>query len=816
MNVKARITTIAALFAVCLASFAATQAAEDRSLVKIGLYPPQVNLKTAKDKQSIVVQAVYADGVTEDVTAKAELKLVGAACARIDGAMLYPVADGSATLECTFNGEKASAPVKVVEATAPRPVSFKLDVMPVFMKANCNTGSCHGAARGKDGFMLSLFGYDPDGDHHRITREQLGRRINLGVPEASLLVQKGTGSVPHTGGKCFETDSPYAKDMIEWIANQCPKDPADIPYCDSISLYPEQAVLDGAGALQQLTVLAHYSDGTERDVTSLALFQSSNDNSATVDKLSGLITAGKRGEAFVMARFATHTVGSQVIVLPKGLVYEASKEQPSNYVDEFVLEKLKKLRMNQSPVCSDEVFIRRAYIDLVGQVPSPEEFNAFVADTAPDKRAKLIDELIERKEFTELWVSKWAEWLMMRSNNQVSYKSIVLYYNWLAEQIAKNVPLDQMTRELLTCNGGTFTDPATNFYELERDNLKVAENVAQVFMGMRIQCAQCHNHPFDRWTQNDYYSFAAFFSQIGRKPAEDYRESIIYNRGGGEVKHPVTNQNAVPVFLGGGQPEIKGGADRREVMAEWLASPDNPFFAENFSNRIWHHFFGIGIIDPVDDIRVSNPPSNPELLKELARRFTESGYDYRQLIREICNSKTYQRSTERNESNATDEKNFAHQNTRRIKAESALDIISQVTNTKDKFRGLPLGSKATQIADGSTSTYFLTTFGRATRETVCSCEVKMEPSLSQALHLLNGDTVNSKIKSGDVIKTFVQNKTPADEVITELYIRCLSRKPLESELTKLRPLFADEKGYQQACEDVFWALLNSREFLFNH
>lgn len=452
---------------------------------------------------------------------------------------------------------------------------------------------------------------------------------------------------------------------------------------------------------------------------------------------------------------------------------------------------------------------------MVGMVPTREQFETFIADKTADKRAKLIDQLLQKKEFTELWVSKWAEWLMMRSNNRVSYKSIVLYYNWLAEQIGNNVPLDKMVISLLTRSGGTFSEPATNYYELERDNLKVAENIAQTFMGMRIQCAQCHNHPFDRWTQDDYYNFASFFSQIGRKTAEDYREQIIYNRGSGEVRHPVTKKNAVPVFLGGRKPDV-AGKDRREVLAKWLASPENPFFAENFVNRIWHHFYGVGIVDPVDDIRVSNPATNPELLKELAKRFTESGYDSRQLIREICNSNTYQRSTKRNETNLTDETNFAHQAIRRIKAESLLDIISQVTHTKDKFRGLPLGSRAVQVSDGATSNYFLTTFGRATRETVCSCEVKMEPSLSQALHLLNGDTVNGKIKSGGVPKAYADKKVPADDVLVDLYVICLSRKPTEQELTKLRPMFAQGNDYTKACEDVFWALLNSREFLFNH
>jgi hypothetical protein len=335
-------------------------------------------------------------------------------------------------------------------------------------------------------------------------------------------------------------------------------------------------------------------------------------------------------------------------------------------------------------------------------------------------------------------------------------------------------------------------------------------------MGMRIQCAQCHNHPFDRWTMDDYYSFSAFFAQIGRKQGEDYRETIVFNAGGGEANHPVGGRVMKPKFLGGIEPEINAGEDRRAAVAKWIGSKDNPFFAKSFVNRVWAHYFGIGIVEQVDDFRVSNPPSNPELLDTIAQRFTESKYDLKQLVREICNSNTYQRSTQRNDSNALDEKNFAHANLRRIKAENLLDIISEATNTKDKFAGLPMGARAVQIADGATSTYFLTTFGRATRETVCSCEVKMEPTLSQALHLLNGDTVNGKIQGGGVIKAILAEKKFPEERIVELYVRCLARMPTKEELARLVPLLGAEANQEQALGDIYWALLNSREFLFNH
>jgi hypothetical protein len=375
--------------------------------------------------------------------------------------------------------------------------------------------------------------------------------------------------------------------------------------------------------------------------------------------------------------------------------------------------------------------------------------------------------------------------------------------------------MDQMVQELLGASGGTFKNPATNYYQSERDTLKVAENVAQVFMGMRVQCAQCHNHPFDRWTQDDYYGFAAFFSQIGRKGTDDPRETVVFNSGGGEVNHPVGGRVMKPKFLGGAAPDV-AGKDRRVVLSKWLASPDNPYFATNLANIVWAHFFGMGIINEVDDVRVSNPASNPELLQELGKKFTEYKYDFKKLVRDICTSRTYQLAPEPNASNQGDTRNFSHAAIRRIKAEMFLDCITQVTDTKNKFPGLPLGARAVQIADGGSTTYFLTTFGRATRETVCSCEVKLDPTLSQSLHLLNGDTTTQKIQAGNLVaRRLAEKKSPA-EVVEELYVRCLSRKPLPKERAALDANLAAEPDKKKGLEDVFWALLNSREFMFNH
>jgi hypothetical protein len=783
-------------------------------LAEIQVSPPDVQLTTARDRQSLVVQARFADGITRDVTTEAKLTLANSALARIDKATLYPLADGATQLTVEHAGLKVTLPVTVKSAKTSPPISFKLDVMPVFMKAGCNMGSCHGSARGKDGFHLSLFGYDPDGDYQRLTREISGRRINLAIPEESLLIQKALGKVPHTGGKRFAEGCEMYQTLMSWLKAGAPQDPGEVPKVVAVEIYPNGGVLDGKGATQQLTVRAKYADGTDRDVTSLAFYMTNNDVSAAVSQ-EGVVTAGARGEAFIMARFSTYTVGKQFIVLPKGLKFEFPKVAENNYIDTYAHQKLKKLRILPSPLCNDEEFLRRVSIDVTGTLPRVEEYRHFMADKSPDKRAKLVDDLLSRKEFVEIWLMKWAELLQIRTNVNISTKSMLSYYTWLQTKIAGNVPMDQMVQELLASKGGTFANPATNYYQNETDTLKTAENVAEVFMGMRIQCSQCHNHPFDRWTMDDYYGFAAFFSQIGRKPSEDPRELIVFNSGGGEVVHPVTHQAMKPKFLGGAVPDV-AGKDRREVMAKWLASPENPYFAKNLANIVWAHFFGRGIIHEVDDVRVSNPAVNPELLDELGKRFTEYHYDFKRFVKDICTSRTYQLSTSVNPTNIEDHRNFAHAELRRMRAEVMLDCVSEATDTKNKFPGLPLGARAVQVADGNTSNYFLTTFGRATRGTACSCEVRVEPNLSQALHLLNGDTVNSKIIQGGLIKRRLAEKAPPADILEELYIRCLSRKPTAKEHASLTGLLAESSDKKQALQDTFWALLNSREFLFNH
>ncbi|MFN5328778.1 MAG: DUF1549 and DUF1553 domain-containing protein [Planctomycetota bacterium] len=789
-------------------------AAPARQVTGLSIFPPDIQVSTKRGKQVVVVQASYSDGITEDVSTKCNLRLENPALGRIDGQTILPVADGNSRVLANFGGVAAAAPLAMTQATAERPISFKLDVMPIFMRTGCNTGGCHGAARGKDGFRLSLFGFDPDGDHYRLTRELNGRRINMALPAESMLLEKVCGKVSHTGGQRMTENDEYWQTIVRWLEADAPIDPATVATCVAVDIFPKVSVLNGKGSTQRMTVKARYSDNTTRDVTHLALFLSSNDASAKI-ATDGLVTAGDRGEAFVMARFNTFTVGSPMVVLPKDYQFTFPASVEANYVDTLVNAKLKKLRIAPSGVCTDEAFLRRVYVDVIGVLPTAEEYTRYMASTSPTKREELVDELLGRKEFAELWVLKWAELLQIRSSNQVSYKSTLLYYNWLQDKIARNVPVNEWVQELLGANGGTFKNPATNYYQNETDILKVTENVAQVFMGMRVQCAQCHNHPFDRWTMDDYYGFAAFFSQIGRKGTDDPRETIVFNSGGGEVRHPLGNRVMAPKFLGGVAPDV-AGKDRRLLMSNWLASPENPYFATNLSNIVWAHFFGSGIINEVDDVRVSNPPSNGELLNELGKRFTDYKYDFKKLVRDICVSKTYQRSTQTNASNEQDTRNFSHAAIRRIKAETFLDCISQVTETPNKFPGLPLGARAVQIADGTVSNYFLTTFGRATRDTVCACEVRLEPTLSQSLHLLNGDTTGQRIRQGNLIGKRITDKKQPLDIIDEVYVRCLARRPTEAEKQKLVALIAAETDKKKALEDVFWAVLNSREFMFNH
>jgi hypothetical protein len=796
-------------FALVALLFASPAVAADP--VRVTVAPDAVALAGARDRQGLVVQAEYADGSTRDVTATATFAL-DAPVATVTNAFLAPKADGAATLTVAAEGHTVKVPVTVARAADAEPLRFRTDVLPLFTRAGCNSGKCHGAASGKDGFRLSLFGYDPEGDHFRITREMGGRRVNLATPDDCLLVNKATGKVPHTGGGRIEAGGEAHQLLLRWLETGAPRDPKDTPRPVGIEVFPKRAVFAAKGDAQRVVVRAKYSDGTDRDVTRFTVFVGNNDSAATVAE-TGVVTATGPGEAFILARFDEFTEGTAVIVRP-GTPFADPKTPAFNDIDTYVHAKLNKLHVAPSDVCSDEVFVRRAYIDLVGLLPTPAEREKFVADADPKKREKLVDALLEREEFRDLWVMKWAEVLQIRTINGISAKGLQLYDKWLRDKVRGGASIDKIVLELLPAVGGTFENPAVNYFQTETSAQLLAENVSQVFLGTRIGCAQCHNHPFDRWTMDDYYGFAAFFGQIGYKNAQDPRELTVFNAGTGETLHPLGNRVVRPKFLGGAAPEIKPGQDPRQALAEWLTSPKNAAFANNVGNIVWAHFFGRGIVDAVDDVRVSNPASNPELLDALGRKAVEYGFSVKKLARDICLSRTYQLSTKRNPTNEWDERNFARQTVRRMRAEVLLDCITQVTETTNRFPGLPAGSRAVHLPDGRTPNYFLTTFGRAARATACSCEVKTTPTLSQALHLLNGETTGGKIAEGKVVEKLLATKEPA-AVAEELYLRCLGRAPTPVEAQKIARRLEEAADKKTALEDLFWALLNTNEFIFN-
>jgi hypothetical protein len=755
------------------------------------IYPARVNLNGQADQQTLVVQLVNSQGITRDVTGSVSVKAADAGVIAVEGQTIRPHADGETTLIVELGQIRQEVPVVVKQGTSARAVSFRLDVMPIFMKHGCNNGSCHGAARGKDGFHLSLFGYDPAGDYYRLTRQLVGRRIDLAVPEQSLLLEKSLGAVNHTGGKRFAQDSEDYRTLLRWLQAGAPDDNGDTPEPLGIELLPPKTVFAGKDQTQATVVMAKYSDGTVRDVTRLALFLSNNDAVAGINK-EGVASGTGRGGAFVFARFNKFTVGSEVLVLPTDDSFRWPDPPEANYIDTLVFDKLKKLQMAPAEVADDETFLRRAYLDLVGLPPSRKEYDRFLSDPDTHKREKLIDQLLERDEFVDMWAMKWGELLRIRAvGNQPQYgrdaKAMWSYAAWLHDQMAANRPLNEMVADLVAGSGSNFKQPTSNLYTAaERlTPQKTAEDFAQVFLGMRIQCAQCHNHPFDRWTMDDYYGFASFFAGVNLKRGVEGREVIVFNDNArNTVDHPVDGRKMPPKFLGGEKPDV-AGQDPRKSLARWLTSADNAEFSQTMANIMWSHFFGRGIVEPVDDVRISNPPSNKELLAELGRRLASYGFDKKKLIRDICNSRTYQLSVETNPTCELDEAYFSHGYVRRLRAEVLLDTITRITGTEDRFPSSPAGTRAVQLYAGNLTNYFLTTFGRAPRDSACSCEVNREANLSQALHLVNGDTITQKVAKSRLISSMLSAKLPPEKIIEELYILALSRKPSADEVEKL-------------------------------
>jgi len=708
-------------------------------------------------------------------------------------------------------------------------VSFRLDVMPVFFRAGCNSGGCHGSARGKDGFRLSLFGYDPAGDYFRLTQQIVGRRVDVAEPEKSLVLLKALGKVPHTGGELFHQDSDHYRTLLRWIEAGAPDDPAGVPEPVAIELSPKRIVFDGREPTRRTTVSARYSDGSVRDVTHLARFFSNNKTTAEIDD-DGLVRGGKPGDTFVFARFSRFNIGAEVIVFARdaGFAWPEGLE-PRNAIDGKVFDRLKKLHLRPSELCTDEQFLRRAYLDLIGLPPTVEEYRRFLASPAADRRDRLVDELIARDEFADLWAARWGEALKVLGDSYTPLasdeKAAEAYYDWIRTQMARNTPLDEFVRAQLTASGTNLVDGPVNLYTMVPQNTRFvpkdfAQDFAQLFTGIRIQCAECHNHPFDRWTMDDYYGLVSCFTGVTRKLGSEPREFYIYNDPSAPPTKHLLDDRPVPARVLGGLGPVPAGEDPRVALAKWLTATDNPYFARNLANRVWSHFFGRGIVEPVDDMRVSNPPSNQELLDTLAENLVKSGFDLRRLVRDICTSRTYQASAVPNATNAADERQFSRAGLRRLRADVLMDALAQATGTPSRFDQFPIGTRAVQFypRNGSRSAghYFLETFGRSRRATVCAAETRSEPTLSQTLHLIGGDTVNAKLADSKVVPDLIAAGADPSAIIEELYIRALARKPTGAELQGMLALAADRLKDRAAYDDIFWGLLNSTEFEFNH
>lgn len=696
--------------------------------------------------------------------------------------------------------------------------TFEKDVEPILARAGCNSGPCHGKSRGQNGFQLSLLGFDPDFDYQAIAQEARGRRVFPGAPEKSLFLTKPAGLVPHGGGKKIVQGDAFYRTLHRWLEAGMPRTPATEPKLERISVAPTERVMKFREE-EPLVVTAHYSDGSKRDVTRLALFQSSESTLAAVTP-DGRIKAGTLpGEAAIMARFQEKFAVCNIL-LPqaRAIAPEVYADLPrKNFIDGLVWDKLKKLNIVPSGPARDTTFVRRAYLDAIGRVPTPEEVTAFLEDRSADRRERLVDTLLERVEYADHWANKWAD--LLRPNPfHVGIKAVLTMDNFLRESFRENKPYDQFVREVVVAQGSTWRNGAAVFYRNRRQPDELATMVSQLFLGVRLECAKCHHHPSETWSQDDFYSFAAYFARVGRKgqgisaPISG-GEEVIHGYGKGSVKHPLTGQVLPPRPLFGSAPAVDDETDPRRVVADWMLAETNPYFSKVAVNRVWAELMGRGIVDPVDDLRASNPPSNGPLLDALAEHFRKEKFDHKKLLRTIMTSHVYALASEPNPDNVGDLRNFSRHYRQRLRAEVLLDAVSDVTGVLDKFQGAPPGTRAMGLWTVRTESFFLDAFSRPDPNQDPPCERAPETSVVQALHLMNAPALNQKVTSDQGRAASLANgkKTP-DEIARELYLLTYARLPEEAELAVCRRLFT-ELPRRQAVEDLMWSLINTPEFL---
>ncbi len=795
----------------------------------LSVKPEAVTLPGDDASTQLIVTATLNDGRVIDLTTDSKFAVTDAKLATVsEGGRVLPKGNGATDLTVSFGDKTAKVPVSVKFVGETRPINFGNQVVPVFTKLGCNSGGCHGKQSGQNGFRLSLLGFDPEFDYGTLVKEGRGRRLMPASPDESLFLLKGTGAMPHGGGRKLEPASDEYKVVRRWIA-------AGMPYGDEkdatvtkISIFPDARVMTRQ-AKQQLAVLAHYSDGTTEDVTRRAQFETNDGEVASVDGTGLVRTLALSGQAAVMARYLGKVSVFRAVV-PLGVKTPDWTFAGKTVVDEHTTRKWKELGLVPSELSTDEVFVRRIYLDLCGTLPTPKQATDFLADKTADKRDKLIDTLLDSPEYAYYFANKWADVLRVKRRGEASRaQGTFAFHGWIREAVASDLPYSEFARAVIGATGDEAKNPPTVWFkELEKPE-QFVDDTAQVFLGQRLACAQCHHHPYEKWSQEDYWGLAAFFGRVGKKDIPKAGGSgngndgkLIYTKSSGTVNNKRTGKVALPKPLDGEPMEISADDDPRVKLIDWMTNPTNPFFAKAVANRYWAHFLGRGIVDPLDDMRVTNPPTNPELLDALAKNLTDNKYSLKALIKTICKSRTYQLSAVPNEFNKSDKHAYARYYPKRMQAEVLLDAVNQVADSPTNFSGLPKDKngprKAVQLPDESFGCYFLDVFGRPQRISACECERVSEANLAQALHLLNSDEVQGKVAGGGRTAAMMkaEDKRTDVEKVEELFLWAFGRKPTENDVkVALAHIAKHEKNKKTAYENILWALLNTKEFQFN-
>jgi hypothetical protein len=802
--------------------------AEVRSLA---VYPEKIALKGADDACQLVITAGLAGDRLQDLSGDVKYALADRKVASVTpSGRVLPLGNGKTEITAHYGDKTVRVPVIVEAADENLPINFGNQIVPIFGKLGCNSGGCHGKASGQNGFKLSLFGFDPEADYNALVKEGRGRRVIPAAPDASLLLLKASGTMPHGGGKRMEVGADEYKLIRRWIAAGLPFGKSDDPVVAKISVYPEHRTLSRQNR-QQIAVYAHYSDGSVEDITRRAQYDSNDQDVAVVDG-SGLVsTLSLSGEAAVMARYLGHVAVFRATV-PLGMKTPEYSFPEVTVADKCTHQKWQQLGIVPSELCSDAQFIRRASLDITGTLPTPDQVTAFVNDKSADKRDRLVDELVASNEHSYYFANKWADVLRLRRGNQGQAQGraygTFAFHNWIREAIAADKPYDEFAREILGAIGDETKCPPTVWYKDLQTPDQFVDNYAQVFLGLRLACAQCHHHPYEKWGQDDYWGVAAFFGRLGRKnlpvtgvPQNQQNQRLaLFTLRNGTVTNKRTNRPAQMKVLDGEPIQVAADVDPRQVLVDWMVDANNPFFARAVVNRYWAHFFGRGIVDPLDDMRVTNPPSNPELLDALARDFVEHKFSLKHLVKTICKSRTYQLSALPNEFNKHDRQTYARFYPKRMTAEVLFDGVCQVTGSPTQFAGLPQDGhaprRAIMLPDESFQSYFLDVFGRPQRLSACECERVSEANLAQVLHLLNSDEVQQKLaRTGARADRMAKDPRPDEEKVEELFLWAFARKPSpkQKELA-LDNLAQHAKDKKTAYENIIWALINSKEFVF--